>query len=234
MQLGSSVLSADIVTPSYPPHTIIPRGLNRSQPQRTMRNVTVAPADIGVCAKGNTRALVWSALPIARLSLDPYPQGTLGHFTHGPAQTNDSCWTVPTFEARCLEFPEPRPERIRREKKKAKLCLGEFMKTRALKNLLDKKMNGYELRHRVFLMDNYECVYCGWHLPRKRISKVRTIDHIAPLSTMYDVHMDTVCHPSNMVTACLPCNQSYGSRSMFEKVFRFGRFRKPKEVTSGH
>ena len=88
------------------------------------------------------------------------------------------------------------------------------------------------LRLRVFELDNYECVYCGRYLSRKRVVKDRTIDHLAPFSTMTRVHMDAVCHPSNLVTACRECNEQLADKDLFEKNPKFGRFRFKERAAS--
>ena len=86
-------------------------------------------------------------------------------------------------------------------------------------------MGDVALRVRVFTLDNYECVYCGKHLKRKRVNPERTIDHLSPISTMTRVDMSAVCHPSNLVTACQPCNFKLADADLFSKSPKFGRFR---------
>lgn len=90
-------------------------------------------------------------------------------------------------------------------------------------------MGDQKFRHAIFDRDHYECVYCGRRLKRKRYDKNRTLDHIAPVSAMLDVHMEVVCHPNNLVTACVTCNRKLANTSMFEKVFKYGRFRRVQE-----
>lgn len=95
----------------------------------------------------------------------------------------------------------------------------------ALRKMVGRLMYNKDLRRRVFELDKYECVYCGINLSQKRVAKNRTIDHLAPLSTMDRVDMSAVCHPSNLVTACKSCNGELSSTEMMDKTPRFGRFR---------
>lgn len=81
------------------------------------------------------------------------------------------------------------------------------------------------LRLTVFKLDQYECVYCGLHLNRGPLVQNRTIDHLAPLDIMSRVDMSAICHPSNLVTACRPCNEALGRTDWMDKSPKFGRFR---------
>jgi len=95
----------------------------------------------------------------------------------------------------------------------------------ALAIMIKRIMSDKTLRRRVFELDNGECVYCGLPRGRRRLVPNRTIDHLAPISLMTDVDMSAICHPSNLVTACKPCNSEMADRDLFEKSPRFGRFR---------
>ncbi len=61
-----------------------------------------------------------------------------------------------------------------------------------------------ELRNAVFARDNYTCRYCGAHGVRLEC------DHVVPLSRGGTNGMD------NLVTACLRCNRSKGSKNLGE------------------
>lgn len=59
------------------------------------------------------------------------------------------------------------------------------------------------LRYEVFRRDNHACRYCGSAAPDAKL----TIDHVVP------VVLGGTDDPSNLVTACIPCNSGKSSSS---------------------
>lgn len=61
-----------------------------------------------------------------------------------------------------------------------------------------------EMRAAIFARDDYTCAYCG------RRGGDLECDHVHPVAR------GGTHHPSNLVTACLPCNRSKGSKTVEE------------------
>lgn len=72
-----------------------------------------------------------------------------------------------------------------------------------------------KLREQVYLLDGYECVYCGRRM--RHGDDALTLDHVIPVSKGGTESID------NLVTCCENCNPSKGNRDNFLPAI-YGRF----------
>lgn len=80
-------------------------------------------------------------------------------------------------------------------------------------NIRKKRQESGAKRLKIYLRDRYTCQYCSARVGKKISGgkklevKDLTLDHIIPKSR------EGSNHPSNLVTACKPCNQRKGDRT---------------------
>lgn len=98
------------------------------------------------------------------------------------------------------------------------------MSCRVIKNIRDRISKTKRLS--VFILDNWECVYCGMAVSRHDGPvRSRTIDHLSPVSDMIGLPVAIINSISNLVTAHARCNRNQGGLPVEKKNPKYGRFR---------
>lgn len=83
------------------------------------------------------------------------------------------------------------------------------------------------LRHRIYELDQFECVYCGIDMSPLHVRSLVSLDHYHSLaSEMFTKTRVQVNSVENLFTCCLRCNQQNQNKITSDKMNpTFGRFR---------
>lgn len=73
-----------------------------------------------------------------------------------------------------------------------------------------RKSTGKRLRFEIFKRDRFTCQYCGAQPP----DVVLVVDHITPVAAGGDND------PTNLITACEPCNQGKADKPLGDRIVR--------------
>ena len=100
--------------------------------------------------------------------------------------------------------------------------MSRFKNPRAQRRYVIGKRIKKNKRTMIYQLDRYQCVYCG--LDMTAMPHLLTLDHLMPLSMIINHPMRVLNHPSNLVTACHPCNNVNGNQPPSARIMQYGRF----------